>query len=309
MSLRLPPLRGPWATAWAVLASPWMTWALGWWLAVAAIIGFATEPGGHPASGLSMQLPAALLPFTVLARALAGGRLAVAALWSAGVAVACAGAYFAGGAAGVASVGGAAPTEGYTRQLAGRAVQAHLGGQLTATPGPDGVALRLGVKDDVLATAALPLDGGEATLGPWAVWLRSLAPGDEPAAARLRLTPRAGGDPVELRVRSQSAAALPDGAQVSVLRLSPDFGRALGPAAQVQVDSEGGSAQAWHFVDAPDLDGRIGHGPWSVELLAVETEPRVVLGVRRRGTAIGALAGLGLMALALGLGLRGGARS
>ncbi|MCB9528503.1 MAG: hypothetical protein H6701_08945 [Myxococcales bacterium] len=309
MSLRLPPLRGPWATAWAVLASPWTIWALGWWLAVAAIIGFTTEPGGHPASGLVMQLPAAMLPFAVLARALASDRLRVAGLWSAGVVVACVGAYFAGGAAGVASVGGAAPTEGYTRQLAGRAVQAHLGGQLTATPGPDGIALRLGVKDDVLATANLPLDGGEAALGQWAVWLRSLAPGDEPAAARLRLTPRAGGDPVELRIRALSAAALPDGSQVAVQRISPDFGRALGPAAQVQVDSESGSVQAWHFVDAPDLDRRIGDGPWAVELLAVETEPKVVLGVRRRGTAVGALAGLGVMALALGLGLRGRARS
>lgn len=169
--------------------------------------------------------------------------------------------------------------------------------------------MQLGVRGADTATALLPLDGTrEAALGPWAVWLRSVAPGDEPAMARLRLTPRAGGDPVELRVRAASAAALPDGAQVSVVRISPDYGRALGPAAQVQVDSAAGNDLAWHFVDSPDLDRRVGRAPWVVELLAVETEPRLVLGVRRRGNSVVVMAGLAVMALALAGVLVGGRR-
>lgn len=305
---RLPPLRGPWATAWAVVASPWTTWALGWWVAVAAVIGLASPPGGHPAEGLALQLPAALLPLTLAARALAEERrtLWIAAAWCLGLAVAIGGATLAGGAAGVAEVGGARPTESYTRRLDGRAVEAHLGGQLTAALTAEGAALRLGVRDQIMGEAVLPLDGqAEAALGPWAVWLEDVAPGDEPAVARLRLTPRVGGEAVELRVRTGSGAALPDGTSVMVTRLSADFGRALGPAAQVQLDGPGGVVQAWQFVDAPDLDARIGRGDWAVTLLAVETEPRLTLGVRRRGDSTVALAGLGLMVLALGAAVGG----
>lgn len=308
---RLPPLRGPWATAWAVVASPWTTWVLGWWVAIAAVLGFATAPGGHPAEGLLLQLPAALLPFSIAARALTEGRrvLIVAAAWGVGLALALGGATVAGGSAGVAEVGGARPTESYTRQLDGRAVEAHLGGQLTAALSPDGVALRLGVRDRVQGEALLPLDGrAEATLGPWSVWLEDVAPGDEPAVARLRLTPRMGGEPVEMRVRTGSGAALPDGGQIMVMRLSADFGRALGPAAQVQLDGPDGAIQAWHFVDSPDLDARVGGGDWAIALLAVETEPRLTLGVRRRGSPLPTMAGLGLMVIALGAAAAGARR-
>lgn len=120
MPARLPPLRGPWATAWSVVASPWASWVLGWWVAIAALIGFATEPGGHPASGLLMQLPAVLLPFTVLARALSSARRpGYAAAWSVGLLVALVGAVFAGGAAGVASVGGGAADGGVHAAVGG----------------------------------------------------------------------------------------------------------------------------------------------------------------------------------------------
>lgn len=302
---RLPRMRGPWATAWAVVASPWTPWALGLWVAAGAAVGLVSEPGQHPASGLALQLPAALLVFALVARDLGAStaRLRWAALYAAGLATALVGGWLAGGEAGMAEVGGARPTESYTRTISGRSAAAHLGAQLGATLGADGAALTLAMKEHHVGEAVLPLDGvREAKIGRWALHLVDVAPGDEPAYARLKLTPRGGGDPIERAVRTGSGAALEDGTQVAVLRLSPDFGRALGPAAQIQVDWEGGSATAWHFVDSPDLDARVGAAPWAIELVEVATEPRLVLGVRRDGPIGVALAGFGVMIAAL-LGL------
>lgn len=311
MADRSPALRGPWATAWAVVASPWTPWVLGLWIAAAAAVGLVAAPGHHPAAGLALQLPAALLPFALLARGLSASRarLVWTGVWSLGLALAFVGGWIAGGEAGVAEVGGARPAESYTRPVAGREAAAHLGGQLTATLAPDGVTLSLGVGEGERASARLPLDGvAEAQIGPWAMHLDDVAEGDEPAFARLRLSPRAGGDALERAVRTGSAVTLEDGTQVAVLRLSPDFGRALGAAAHIQIDYEGGRDTAWHFVEAPGLDARVGAAPWSVELLEVATEPRLRLGVRRAGPAGPAMAGLALMATAL-IGLWAGARA
>lgn len=320
----LPPMRGPWAMVWAMLASPWTTWALGLWIALGAALGLAAAgadgpptlggldllpgPGQHPASSLLLQLPAGLLVFTVLARRLNGtaAELRWTGVYCLGLATALAGGWLAGGEAGLASVGGARPTESYTRPISGRTAPAHLGGQLQARLTAEGVALTLGVDGHPIGDARLPLDGvAEARLGPWAMYLADVAPGSEPAYARLKLTPRAGGEPVERAVRVGSAIALDDGTQIVATRLSPDFGQALGPAAQLRVQFEGGAETAWHFVDSPDLDARTGGGPWQVELLEVATEPRLELGVRRAGSTGAAMAGFGLMALAL-LGLLAG---
>lgn len=294
-----PALTGPWAGAWAVLASPWTAFVAALGVAAAAIYGLTTAPGGHPAEGLLMQVPAVLLPFSLLARALDGGarRMWLVTAWCAGLALALLGAYLAGAQAGVAEVGFARPTENFERQVAGRTTKAHLGGQLTAQLDGDAVALKLGTKEHVVGEARLPLTGtAETTLGPWAIHLRDVAPGDEAAVARLKLTPRAGGEAIEAAVRTGSGLSLPDGASLAVLRLSADFGRALGAAARIQIDHEKGNAVAWHFVESPDVDRRIGTSPWIVELLAIESEPRITMGVRRQGTTTVALIGWALMA-------------
>lgn len=301
----LPPMRGPWASAWAVIASPWLSWGLGLWLAVVAASGLWSPTGQHPAQGVLLQLPAALLVFTLVANHLAEhpARFRWAMIYAAGLATALVGGWLAGGEAGVTEVGGARPTESYTRIVAGRKAQAHLGAQLQAQLTEGGVGLTLAMKESHLGDAVLPLDGAaEVMVGRWAMHLADLAPGDEPAYARLKLTPRSGGDPILRAVRTGSATAMEDGTQIAVLRLSPDFGRALGPAAQLQIDYEGGTNTAWHFVDSPDLDTRVGISPWIVELTEVASEPRLELGVRRAGPMGVAVGGFGIMLLAL-LGL------
>ncbi len=301
----LPPPRGPFAATLRVLAHPTTTWALLGWVGAAALAGLVTEPGLHPMNGLMMQAPMALLPFAVLARGLTGRDLRPPALWAVGLGLALA-AGATGGQAGVAELGAQGPvTETYTVQLAGQSVEAHLEGQLTAQMQPGAVDLRLGLGDFERGAARVPLEGGaESALGPWAVSVLGLQPGDTPTWARLRATPRgeAAAEGVEMAVRQGSAAALPDGSQVAVLRLSPDFGGALGQAAQVQV-TEGEAVRVdWVFAGSPDLDARVGQGKWAIELLSVESEPRLRLSVRRQGAPTLALLGWGLMVAGLGFG-------
>jgi hypothetical protein len=129
-----------------------------------------------------------------------------------------------------------------------------------------------------------------------------------PGGARLRLTPRAGGEAFERSVRLDTQLVLPDGSRLGLNRVSADFGRALGPAAQVlpmAADAAAGEGESkWIFMEAPDLDARLSTDAWIVELVGLEAAPRAVLGVRRRGPLGVLFAGIGLMALGLLMGLR-----
>ena len=52
MAISTPPLRGPWATAWSVVASPWTAWAIGLALAAAAASAAAAPDGNGSCSTL-----------------------------------------------------------------------------------------------------------------------------------------------------------------------------------------------------------------------------------------------------------------
>lgn len=295
------PPKGPFAVVLSILASPWTAWALLVWIGFGALLGLAAWPGVHPAEGLALQLPAALLPWCLLARALAeeSRQLWISAV-AGGLALAFAGSALVGGEAGWTRLGAQEVTQQYLRESGRRPVPVHLGGQLTATPTDDGLALRLGVPELEKASTVVPLDGREAPLGPWAVHHHALEAGSEPTVARIRLRPRDGeGAPIERTLRVNDAVVTPDGVQVFLRRLSPDFGRALGPAAQITVTTDDASETAWHFVADPALDARAGALPWTLELLEVSAEPVWVLGVRRRGGGTVALSGWALVVLGL----------
>ena len=305
--IKLPPLQGPFATTMSVLASPWTSWILLMWTGAAALVGLTAGPGEHPLEGATMQAPLALLAFAVVARALHGaeGAWRMAAVWGLGLGLAVAGGRWAGDSAGFTDVGAEPLVETWTFQQAGRPVTGHLGGQLTALLQPDHVSLRLGIGGYERAVADVPRRGGaEVILDRFAVSVLSERPGGAPTVARLRLTPREGqGEAVVVPVRAGGAFGLADGSQVTMLRLSPDFGKALGPAAQVQQRKGDEVHTAWVFVGQPDLDRRIGVAPWVVELESVEAEPVLRLGVRAAGPTGAALAGWLVMALGLGWAL------
>jgi hypothetical protein len=299
----LPAPRGFWAFWWSLLAAPATSWTLLVILGLAALAGLVAPPGAHPVGSIVVALPAALLPFAVVARS-AGASTAVLvprALWAAGLGLAAIGALVAGGGEGEARVRPGESIESYQRPVAGRPTPFHFGGQLQAEIQDGQVLLRLGVRDYEVGRAALPLGGhGEAQIGPWAVALRSIEPGDDPTRLRFRARPRAGGGaPVEGAVRAGQTVALDPDTQLTAVRLSPDFGDALGAAAQLQLQWKEGQVTAWHFVDDPDLDARVGTAPWIVEPVEVLADPVVVLDVREAGPSGVAVAGWALMAVGL----------
>jgi hypothetical protein len=270
-------------------------------VAVGALLGVDAAPGHHPAQGPMVQLAVALLCASALGRLWrwpAPARRA-GALWAAGIVVCAFGALLAGGDAGVVRVGEQAVTEAYDRAEGSRDLPIHLGAELRAEVGADGVDLWLGVANRPPLTQRIPLEGvEERPLGQWSIHPIEVSSGDAPAVARLRLAPRAGGDAVEVALRIGGTHALPDGTTVRVDDLTRDYGAALGAAAMITLEHpERGNRTAWSFIDAPDLDKRVGTGPWVVEPLAIEAAPRVVLGVRHAGLPWVAAGGWILVAL------------
>ena len=183
----------------------------------------------------------------------------------------------------------------------------HLGGQVQVVSQADQLVLALTAGSRVPETIALPMDSGaEALLGPWSFHLDALRAGLEPAFAVLSMKPRNGGEAIERTLRVGTALTLPDGSELRVLRLSGDYMSILGPAAQIRLDWGGQSETGWHFVESRDLDQRVGRSPWHVELLRLDAEPRMTVGVRRAGGIWVAALGWLVIALSLSawLGLR-----
>lgn len=298
----IPAPTGFWAFWWSILAAPVTPLVLLLVLALAAIVGLQHGAGEHPATTFLVAVPAALLPFSVAARAigLPRARLAPRVLWAAGLAVAVLGGLVAGGGAGTARVRPGEVTERFVRERAGRATPHHLGGQLAVELADGAANLWLGVQEVELGRATLPLEGDrEVRLGPWAVSLVEVEPGGAPTRLRFRARPRAGGEPVEGVVGAGQTVALAQDVRVTALRLSGDFGGALGAAAQLQVEWPEGREAAWHFVDHADLDVRVGTAPWIIEPVELLADPALVLAVRHPGTPWVAVAGWGLMAAGL----------
>ncbi len=295
---------GIWLSTWRMLSHPNTTWGLLMLLGVGAAAGIATGPQGHPALGVAMQLPALLLPFAITAWALTAHGHA-AAPWSTGLLVALVGAALAGGTEAVVVVGGPAPAETATRVEGARLLPVHLGGQLTARGVAGAVELTLGVGTTTQAEATASADGRAVKLGPWWARVADIRPGDDATVARLSWRPRETPDapPQRVALRVGGGTSVGDGARVSLRRIARDYGGSLGPAAELDVTWPQGRERAWVFVDHPGLDVHAGTSPWVFELVAVEGEPRLELGVRRGAPAYVAMAGWGLMALVLLVGV------
>ena len=306
----LPPMTGPLARGFAALASPRTAAAAGLVCAVVCAWGLTAGTPLAAARSPVLHLGATLLVFSLLARAVSGGRLALApALVATGLLATGVGAGLAGRDQGEVQLGGAEAVEAYEVPVGTQRVAMHLGGVLSSANTPEGLALSVGVRDHNVGEAVLPVGSQtEVALGPWAIFLARTEPAGAPGGARLRLTPRGGGEAIERSVRLDSQLVLPDGSRLGLNRISADFGRALGPAAQVlpmAADAAPGVGESkWIFMEAPELDARVGTDAWVVELVGLEAAPRAVLGVRRRGPLGVLFVGIALMALGLLLGLR-----
>ena len=254
--------RGPWATAWSVLASPTTTWILLALVGISAAVGLVVD-APHPASTAAVQVPLALLPFSMVAWALSARDLWSGVLWALGLSVACVGALLSGSDEAVTTTGGLSLTETATRfDVRGQGTPVHLGGQLSGRLEGEAVALVLGVGNKKLAEASAPLDGREVGLGDrWSVRVRDVRNGDEPTLAkvrgRLRTNPAAEGG-WEHTLRVGRSVVVSDQTRLTLLRVSRDYGRSLGPAAEVKLEWAGGEERAWFFVEHGELDAHTG---------------------------------------------------
>ena len=290
------PLAGFASSVWRVLRAPRTPVVLvALWAAGAALGGLAPL-GAHPAESVLLHIPAALLPFALMARAatLAERLLAV------GVGLALLGAAQSGAELGEVRVGGVEPPEAYTAMLAGRQVPVALGGQLTArTDDAESLSLRLGTPKFEVASTQLPSSGErEVSLGPWRVHARGQRPNDAPS--RLRGVARGpNGERIALDLRAGETLPLADGVTLTLEGLEADYGRRLGAAARVSLDTNGQRRTDWVFLDAPDLDQRLAPGQWTIEPTSISADSSWVLGVRRSGIQWLAALGLALAAAAL----------
>lgn len=314
------PPSGVWAAIFRGLSAPLTLFLAAGTVGLAAIIGAQAPFGQHPFEGPWAQAAGVVLIGCVLARALAGG-LAVRALWAGGLVVLAIGAVLSGGEAGELRLR-AGEIETYEQVINGRGAATHLGGRLAVVPSAEGMQLRLAVKERILGVAPVPAPGAEALIGPWRIHRRTIAAGAKPTHAQLTLSPRSGGDPRAVRLRAGQTIAPVDGVEVTLRRLVGDYGKALGPAALIDVRANDETTTSWYFTEAPDLDARVGTAPLVIRLDAIESTPAIVLGVRRADRialaqgrlgvrradrvtlAQGLLAGgFGLMLLGMGLGV------
>ncbi|MGK0361895.1 MAG: hypothetical protein ACI9U2_004215 [Bradymonadia bacterium] len=299
------PPTGIWAAVIRALHSPLTLGLAACALGVAALLGAASSFGQHPAAGPGAQLALALVVSCLIARTLAQPDVRSAlpyALWTLGAVSLAVGALMSGGEAGELRMR-AGEVETYEQVINGRGAATHLGGRLAVT---DGARLRLLVKERVLADVPLPTGVDEANVVGWRMHQRSIDAGTEPTHARLSIRPRSGGDAKVWRLRADQTVALGDDVQITVRRLVGDYGKALGPAALIDVATGDTTRSAWHFAEAPDLDARVGEGLFVITLEQLDVAPIRVLGARRTDASMLPLGlsqfGLALMALGMLLG-------
>ena len=299
------PPSGIWAAVVRALSTPLALGLSACTLGIAAVVGAATPFGQHPAMGAIAQVALAIVVCCVIARAIALPTLRAAVphgLWALGTISLIVGALMSGGEAGELRMR-ADEIETYEQVINGRGAATHLGGRLAVT---DDARLRLLVKERVLADEPVPTGEAETEIAGWRMHQRSVDAGTEPTHARLSIRPRSGGNPKVWRLRAGQTVALGDSVQITVRRLVGDYGKALGPAALIDVATGDETKTAWHFAEAPDLDARVGDGLFVIGLDGIDVTPVRVLGVRRADASALPLRlsqfGLGLMLLGMLLG-------
>ena len=301
---------GPWLLALTVLRSPLTLTTLGTCLAVAAVVGLGDTSGGHPGEGVFVRLPLALLPFVLLARMDSNG-LNQAATVSLSLGIFCflIGSWPGDGRSGRLEVG-TGTVEGFEQTIAGRSVPTHLGGQLTGRKADNQLVLEVGVAGVVKSSAEVSLSPRrEVTLGAYRVRSEGLRASSVADTAVVTLTPREGeGAPITVRAPLGRTVAVGKATRITTKNVRGDYLGVVGSAAQLDMTWADGQEIAWHFVDAPDLDQRVGTSPWTVRLDRLDVSPVHKLGIRKAGVDLLAWAGLALIGLGLVVSLIGRVR-
>ncbi len=295
------PPDGPWLLTLTVLRSSALLSVMGLSLALGATLGLTGVLGAHPGEGILVRLPLGLIPFILLARMgdHAGGRVAAIAL-ALGVSLFLLGSWPQGGRSGRIELG-ATSVEGYEQTIAGRSVPTHLGGQLSGRVSDESLLLEVGTAGVVKMTAEVPITHrSEVALGTYRV--RSEGTGKSPNidTAVVTLTPRTGEGPaITIQAPLNKAIAIGEQGRITTRAIRGDYLGIVGAAAELDIVWGDGQEVSWHFVDAPDLDVRLGTSPWTVKLERLEMAQVHKLGIRTAGLDVAAWIGFVLIALGL----------
>lgn len=208
------------------------------------------------------------------------------------------------GLRGEVALGGAEAPEAVLAGSGQRSAPYHLGGALYAQDGEAGsVELSLRTGERLHASVSVPLDGqGGAHMAGWNWRVSRRAVGEDLSQVRVEFKARTGDGKQPAIVQTLTVGQsfrLPDQTLVKVLRLTGDFGKSLGAAAWLEFSWAQRKEAAWHFVDAPGLDARVGVTPWATRVLRIEPGRALTLQATRSQNPTGAQLGWG----AVGLGI------
>ncbi len=283
-SRRLQEPGGPWGLAFSILKHPGFFVALILSVAAAGLLGTHFGLGEHPAEGLMLRLPLAILPFSLVAVSRSSQMKLTAYLVATAIVLILIGSWPATGRSGRLELGPSS-SENYTQYIAGRSVRTHLGAPVVAKKDQNSIILTMGLADRVSASAEVPIDPrSEVALGPYLVRYEGTRAGRDDDIAVVTLTERQ--NPKVIRTFEASLnRTVPIGAdgQLTVKSVRGDFLKALGAAAQIEVVWKDSQETAWHFVDGEGLDARTGQSPWIVRLDRVKAGPVHQFSIRRAG--------------------------
>ena len=279
----LPTFRGVWGWINGILTGRWLLTVSCLFLVTGAIVGLVVPIGEHPGEGLWVRLPMALLPLVIISSALGASVVRRLASLSLAVGMWCvlAGTWSSDGATGRLTVG-SQKVEAFERTTVGRKVMIHMGTQIDGRIEDREVHLRIGMNEaDTTKLTFTRDDRAEQKLNEQSLYLNRVRRQNDAQVALLRVSDRKTGQSSHVVTAPVGRPVLiPDGPRLTVEQIRNDFLSRLGPSVQVDLQWDGGQDNAWHFSDAPDLDARVGHAPWRIELLGLKGSETAQLGIR-----------------------------
>jgi hypothetical protein len=303
----LPAFRGVWAWIDEILAGRGLVILASLCLVTGAIVGLQLPIGEHPGEGLWIRLPLAVVPLVIISSALGSDliRRVASVFLAVGIWCILLGGWSSEGTTGRLTVG-SQKVEGFERTTIGRKVMIHMGTQVDGQVDDAQVKLSIGMTDSQVSKLVFSRHAKvEQTFGEHSLYLDRVRRQNDAQVAVLRVSDRATGKRTHVvTVPVGRPVVIPDGPRLTVEQIRNDFLSRLGASVQVDIQWDGGQDNAWHFSDAPDIDTRIGDGPWRIELLGLKGSETAQFGVRSLSNEFLVWVGWPLMLFGILLGFK-----
>jgi hypothetical protein len=158
----------------------------------------------------------------------------------------------------------------------------HFGTQVEGTIDTDEVSLAVGMPNQTTAELKFNRHDPKAVRsGHHTISFERIDRDDDVQVAILKIAARANkADEMTIRAPVGRPVLVPGGLRLTVQQLRNDFLSRLGSAAELELQWDKGQQVGWYFADAPDLDGRLGTSPWTIELVKIEGSQVAHFGLR-----------------------------